>query len=129
MSTTLKRKASDRFGQIYARQQGSIVMRDKRVRMHAQPDRELLKRARDVLVHEPALRQQRVRHSGTRGAEDIVDVSRPVRPRRWPDALLQSLELLAVVWSIPFVIILAGTPFVLGIALLYRTGRFVWNYF
>jgi hypothetical protein len=81
------------------------------------------------LVNEPSLRPQRVVESGTRVADYIVDVSRPVQPGRWPDALLQPLQLLAVVWCIPFVIILVGTPFVLGIALLYRTGRVVLNYF
>jgi hypothetical protein len=43
--------------------------------------------------------------------------------------LLEPLELLAVVWSVPLVIILLGTPFVLGIALLCRFGRLVLNYF
>ena len=80
-------------------------------------------------VYEPSFRRQRVADSATRVAHYIVDVSRPVQPWRWPDVLGQSLQLLAVVWSIPLVILLLGTPFVLGVALLFRTGRLVLNYF
>ena len=79
------------------------------------------------LVYEPSLRPRRVAGGGTRIADAIVDVSRPVQPWRWTDALLDALALLAVVWSIPFVIILLGTPFVLGIALLDRIGRLIVN--
>jgi hypothetical protein len=80
------------------------------------------------LAYEPSLRPQRVVDSGTPVPDYVVDVGRTVQPWRWTDALLEPLELLAVVWSIPFVIILLGTPFVFGIALLYRIGRLVLNF-
>ena len=81
------------------------------------------------LVYEPPLRPQRVVDSRTPIADYVVDVSRPVQQWRWSDALLEPLELLAVVWSIPFVMILLGTPVVLGVALLYRIGRLALNSF
>jgi hypothetical protein len=59
----------------------------------------------------------------------VVDVSRPAQPRRWTDLLLVPLELLAVVWSIPFLILLVSIPAVLVVALIYQLGRLVVGYF
>ena len=59
----------------------------------------------------------------------VVDVSRPVPPRRWTDLLLVPLELLAVVWSVPFLILLVSIPAVLVVALIYQLGRLVAGYF
>ena len=43
--------------------------------------------------------------------------------------LLAPLELLAVVWAIPFVILLLGLPVVLVVASIYWLGRLVASYF
>ena len=62
-------------------------------------------------------------------ADDTVNVSRPVMPWRWSSMLLAPLELLAVVWAIPFVILLLGLPVVLVVASIYWLGRLVASYF
>ena len=68
------------------------------------------------------------RASGERGAiapsaNDYVNITRHVQPRTWRSVALAPFELLAVTWSIPFVILLAGLPIVLLIALLHRLGE------
>ena len=59
----------------------------------------------------------------------VVDVSRPVVPWRWTSVLLTAVELLAVAWSIPVIILAVGSPIILAVALIYWIGRFVLNYF
>lgn len=58
----------------------------------------------------------------TRG-EPRANVSDRIRPWRWTTVLTDSVELLLVVWSIPLVMLLVGTPIALAIALLLRLGR------
>ena len=50
-------------------------------------------------------------------------------PGAGPDVLLAPLELLAVVWSVPFLILLVSIPAVLVVALIYQLGRLVVGYF
>ena len=45
--------------------------------------------------------------------------------RRWGAAVLDSLGLIAVVWSIPAAILIVGIPIALAAALLIWAGRFV----
>ena len=54
----------------------------------------------------------------------VVDVSRPVLPWRWTSLLVAPLEVLALVWSIPFVILLIGIPIALLVAVLHGVGVF-----
>jgi hypothetical protein len=79
--------------------------------------------------YQPSRPNERAVDVGTRVPDYVVDVSRPVQPRRWTDLLLAPLELLAVVWSIPFVILLVSIPAVLVVALIYQLGRLVVGYF
>jgi hypothetical protein len=44
-------------------------------------------------------------------------------PGRWSAVLMDGLRLLVVAWSIPFAILLVGTPLALTIALLLWLGR------
>lgn len=39
-----------------------------------------------------------------------LNVSRPIVPWRWRTALVSAIELVGVVWSLPFVIIAIGAP-------------------
>ena len=80
-------------------------------------------------VYKPSLGTKRAADAGTRFADYVVDVSRPVQPWNWTTVLRAPLELLAVVWSVPFVILMVGIPFVLAVALIYRVGRLLLNYF
>jgi hypothetical protein len=66
--------------------------------------------------------------AGTRSAY-TVDVSRPVIPWRWSRVLLAPAELLAVVWSIPFVILILGIPLVLAVAVIHWVGRLLLSAF
>ena len=59
----------------------------------------------------------------------VIDVGRAVKSWRWTSVLLAPLELLAVIWAIPFVILVAGLPVVLLVASIYWLGRFVTSYF
>ena len=59
----------------------------------------------------------------------VVDVSRPVLPRHWTSMLLAPVELLAVAWSIPFVILLIGIPIALAAALILWIARFAISQF
>jgi len=79
--------------------------------------------------YQPSGPTERAVDAGTRVPDYVVDVSRPVQPRRWTDLLLAPLELLAVVWSIPFLILLVSIPAVLVVALIYQLGRLVVGYF
>ena len=53
----------------------------------------------------------------------VVDVSRPSTPWSWRSVLLAPLELLAVTWSVPIVILLIAAPIGLAIATLIWLGR------
>jgi hypothetical protein len=44
---------------------------------------------------------------------------------RWRTAVIDGVSLLALAWSIPFAILLVGTPFALTIALVLWLGRLV----
>ena len=79
--------------------------------------------------YQPSGPTERAVDAGTRVPDYVVDVSRPVQPRRWTDLLLAPLELLAVVWSVPFLILLVSIPAVLVVALIYQLGRLVAGYF
>ena len=79
--------------------------------------------------YQPSGPTERAVETGTRVPDYVVDVSRPAQPRRWTDLLLVPLELLAVVWSIPFLILLVSIPAVLVVALIYQLGRLVVGYF
>ena len=46
-----------------------------------------------------------------------MNVGRAAVPWRWTDVLLAPVELLAVVWSIPLVILAIGVPIALAITL------------
>jgi len=81
------------------------------------------------LVYKPPLRTEHAVAVGTRSVDYVVDVSRPVLPWRWTSVLLAPLELLAVVWSIPFVILLVGSPVVLAVALVYWLVRLLLSAF
>jgi hypothetical protein len=53
----------------------------------------------------------------------VADVSRPSTPWSWSSVLLAPLELLAVAWSVPVVILLIAAPIGLVIAALLGLGR------
>jgi hypothetical protein len=55
--------------------------------------------------------------------EDSYYVGPPLRQWRWTSVLLVPIELLAVIWSIPFIILLIGIPIALAAALLAWIGR------
>ena len=65
-------------------------------------------------------------HSATRTS---VASGPPLRPWRWTSVLLASVELLAVVWSLPFVILLIGIPIALAVALVHWVGRYALSLF
>ena len=54
-----------------------------------------------------------------------LNVSRPIAPWRWRTAFVNAVELMAVVWSIPFVIVAIGAPLALAIAALLWLARWV----
>ena len=59
----------------------------------------------------------------------VVDVSEPVKPWRWTSALLAPLELLAVTWSVPVIILLIMVPIGLALVSALWLGRLVLNLF
>ena len=79
--------------------------------------------------YQPSSPTERAVDAGTRVPDYVVDVSRPVQPWSWTSVLLAPLELLAVVWSVPFLILLVSIPAVLVVALIYQLGRLVVGYF
>ena len=79
--------------------------------------------------YQPSRPTPRTVDAGARVPDYVVDVSRPVQPWSWTRVLLAPLELLAVVWSVPFVILLVSIPAVLVVALIYQLGRLVVGYF
>jgi hypothetical protein len=54
-----------------------------------------------------------------------LNVSRPIVPWRWRTAIVDAVELIAVVWSIPFVIVAVGAPVALAIVALLWLARWV----
>jgi hypothetical protein len=58
-----------------------------------------------------------------------VNVSQPREPWRWTSVLLAPLELLAVVWSIPFVILLIMLPLGAALAAALWLGALILNRF
>lgn len=60
-------------------------------------------------------------------ASDTVDVNRTVTPWRWTSVLLAPLELLALAWTIPFLVLLVMVPFGLVIAGALWAGRAVFG--
>ena len=53
----------------------------------------------------------------------------PDVPRRWTSVILIPLELLAVAWTAPFVILALGIPIAFAVSLLDGIGRFLVSYF
>lgn len=53
----------------------------------------------------------------------VVDVGRPMIPWRWPSILLLPVELLALVWSVPFLILLIIVPIGFAVATALWVGR------
>lgn len=55
----------------------------------------------------------------------VVDASRPIEPWRWTNVLLAPLELLAVAWTLPVVILLIMVPLGLGLVGVLWLGRLI----
>jgi hypothetical protein len=55
----------------------------------------------------------------------VVDVSRPVTPWRWTSSLQAPIELLALAWGIPLLILLLIVPVGLALAAALWIGRLV----
>ena len=55
----------------------------------------------------------------------VVDVSRPVTPWRWQSCLQAPIELLALAWGIPLLILLLIVPVGLAVAGALWIGRLV----
>lgn len=83
--------------------------------------------SRIVLAGVP--RTKRAAEPGAGVPDYVVDVSRPVLPRRWTSVPLAPVELLAVAWSVPLVILLVGIPIALAVALVNWAGRLLLSYF
>jgi hypothetical protein len=59
----------------------------------------------------------------------VVDVRLPVKPWRWTSVLLAPLELLAVAWSVPVVILLIMLPIGLALVSALWLGRLILHLF
>ena len=55
----------------------------------------------------------------------VVDVSRPATPWRWTNSLQAPIELLALAWGIPLLILLLIVPVGLALAAALWIGRLV----
>ena len=55
----------------------------------------------------------------------IIDVSRPAVPWTWRDAFLAPVELFALAWGVPLLVLLALLPFGLMIAAILRLGQII----
>lgn len=55
----------------------------------------------------------------------VIDVSRPIAPWRWTQLVLAPVELLALVWSVPFVALLVMLPIGLTLMAAVWLGRFI----
>jgi hypothetical protein len=53
----------------------------------------------------------------------VIDVSRPVAPRRWTAMVMAPVELLAVAWTAPLVILLLMLPIGIAVALAVWVAR------
>jgi hypothetical protein len=59
----------------------------------------------------------------------VVDASRPIKPWRWTSVLLAPLELLAVAWTLPVMILLIMVPVGLGLVGALWLARLIFNLF
>lgn len=59
----------------------------------------------------------------------VVDASRPIEPWRWTSVLLAPLELLAVAWTLPVIILLIMVPLGLGLVGALWLGRLIFDLF
>ena len=59
------------------------------------------------------------------GPTYVVDVSRPVTPWQWRSMLLAPIELLALAWSVPVLMVLVIAPIGLALAVALWVGRLV----
>ena len=57
----------------------------------------------------------------------VINISRPVAPRSWRDLFLVPVELLALAWGVPLLVLLALLPFGLVIAGAVRLGRMIFG--
>ena len=57
----------------------------------------------------------------------VVDVSRPVTPFGWRSLVLAPIEILALAWSVPVLIMLLMVPVGLAVAIAFWVGRFVFG--
>ena len=57
----------------------------------------------------------------------VVDVSRPVTPFGWKSLVLAPIEILALAWSVPVLIMLLMVPVGLAVAIAFWVGRFVFG--
>jgi len=55
----------------------------------------------------------------------VIDISRAVVPWNWRDVFLAPVELLALAWGVPLLVLLALLPFGLVIAGAIRLGRMI----
>ena len=55
----------------------------------------------------------------------VINISRPVVPWSWRDVLMAPVELLALAWAVPLVVLLALLPFGLVIAGAVWLGRMI----
>jgi hypothetical protein len=55
----------------------------------------------------------------------VINISRAVVPWSWRDVLLAPVELLALAWGVPLLVLLALLPFGLVIAGAIRLGRMI----
>ena len=55
----------------------------------------------------------------------VINISRAVVPWSWRDVLLAPVELLALAWGVPLLVLLALLPFGLVIAGAIRLGRLI----
>jgi hypothetical protein len=55
----------------------------------------------------------------------VINISRPDVPSRWRDVLLAPVELLALAWGLPLLVLLALLPFGLVIAGAVRLARMI----
>jgi len=55
----------------------------------------------------------------------VINISRPDVPSGWRDVLLAPVELLALAWGLPLLVLLALLPFGLVIAGAIRLGRMI----
>jgi hypothetical protein len=55
----------------------------------------------------------------------VINISRPVQSWRWEDVFVAAVELLAVAWGVPLLVLLALLPVGLVIAGAVRLGRMI----